>query len=121
MYKRQPQNPSYKNYGGRGITVCERWLCSLENFILDMGPCPPGLSLDRIDNDGNYEPLNCRWATRAEQNSNSRHNRRITFQGKTQTLVEWCRKLGFVYSTVNARLNRYGWSEDRIFSAPRKK
>jgi hypothetical protein len=66
-----PNNSSYDDYGGRGITVCEEWL-SFENFYADMGDPPPGLSLDRIDNDGPYAPWNCRWADRITQNSNQR-------------------------------------------------
>lgn len=67
---------SYKNYGGRGIRVCGRWLSSFENFLADMGTKPNGLTLERIDNDGNYEPSNCKWATRLEQNRNKRNSRR---------------------------------------------
>lgn len=67
-----PTNPAYRNYGGRGIRVCERWENSFERFLADVGRCPPGLTLDREDNDGGYDPDNCRWATPLEQ----RHNRR---------------------------------------------
>lgn len=73
---RNPNVPSFKYYGGRGIRVCDRWR-SFECFLADMGECPPNMSIDRIDNDGNYEPSNCRWATSAEQHENRRTPRTV--------------------------------------------
>jgi hypothetical protein len=67
-----PGHKAYRHYGGRGITVCERWLNSFESFLADMGLKPDDLSIERINNDGNYEPGNCKWATLSEQNSNRR-------------------------------------------------
>jgi hypothetical protein len=67
-----PDAQNFKYYGARGIKVCQRWLESFENFLVDMGRCPPSLTLERNDNDGNYEPSNCRWATWSEQNRNKR-------------------------------------------------
>lgn len=83
-------NPSYiawEDYGGRGITVCDRWL-SYENFLADMGEVPPGLSIDRIDNEGNYEPGNCRWATRHEQVNNRRNNKFVMLNGEEMPLTK---------------------------------
>lgn len=102
-----PNNPAFHNYGGRGIRVCERWL-SFANFLEDMGEKPEGFSIDRKNNDGDYEPGNCRWATKQEQVNNMRVNRFITHRGFTLTLSQWCRTLGLPLSRVEARLRR-GW------------
>jgi hypothetical protein len=104
------KNPRWKDWGGRGITVCERWLRSFEAFFSDVGPRPsPKHSLDRYpDNDGNYEPGNVRWATKQEQSRNRRDNRLLTFQGRTQTLAAWAVERGFNPATLGGRLER-GW------------
>lgn len=93
------------NYGGRGILVCAEW-ASYDRFYADMGECPPGHSLDRIDNDGNYEPSNCRWATVREQLNNQRRNRIIEYNGKSQTLSYWAEELGISLDTLHHRLRR---------------
>lgn len=97
------KDAAYYNYGGRGITICERWLNSFENFLKDMGECPDGMSIDRINNDGNYEPSNCKWVTIFEQNANRRGNIQITIEGETKTLMQWSRKRGLKYGTVHDR------------------
>lgn len=110
-------NPKWKLYGGRGITVCERW-ASFENFLADMGPRPSTKhTIDRKDNDGNYEPSNCRWATQSEQQNNKRNNFRVTWQGRTQTVTEWGRELGFSNLALSQRL-RAGWTVERALTTP---
>lgn len=109
-------HPYYPDYGGRGITVCERWLNSFENFLSDMGRCPDGHTIDRINNDGNYEPSNCRWATKVEQASNRKSNRVLTFNGKTQIAKRWAEELGIGYQTLIFRL-KSGWPVERALTA----
>lgn len=104
------------NYSGRGISVCERWR-RFENFLADMGRRPPGTMLDRIDANGNYEPSNCRWATRVESANNTRASRRITFNGKTQTITQWSREAGLGDRNLANRL-RLGWSLERALTTP---
>lgn len=100
-----PKNEYFKDYGGRGIRVCERWMASFENFLADMGAAPPGKSLDRHpDMNGNYEPGNCRWATPKEQNRNRRSNVMITYNGKTQCISAWAEELGINRGTLQSRL-----------------
>lgn len=109
----------FKNYGGRGISVCDRWLESFENFLADMGPAPLGMSIDRFpNNDGNYEPENCRWATRHQQANNTSRNTFITFRGKTLTVAQWTVLLGFSEKLIAGRI-RLGWSvEDALTIKP---
>lgn len=105
-------------YGGRGITVCERWRNSVEAFCSDMGPRPsPQHTVDRIDANGNYEPSNCRWATRSEQMNNIRNNRVVAFRGREQTLTQWARETCLNREVIRWRL-RAGWSIERALSTP---
>ncbi len=105
----------FKNYGARGITMCGQWKKSFESFLKDMGNCPDGMTLDRINNDGNYEPGNCRWATRTEQNNNKRNNHRISFGGKAMTISEWATNIGINQKTIWKRITR-GWPLERALS-----
>jgi len=106
--------PGYADWGGRGITVCDRWLNSYESFLADMGPRPsPAYSLDRIDNDLNYEPGNCRWATIADQTRNRRSNIWVTLDGKRLTAKDGARAIGVDEKTVYRRLKQ-GWSFDEV-------
>lgn len=111
-------DPSFHRYGGRGIRICDRWLHSFAAFLDDMGRRPPGTTLDRIDNDGDYEPGNCRWATALEQQGGRSTSKRLEFRGRTQTIAAWARELGISDITLGARLGRYGWSVERALTAP---
>lgn len=110
---------AYDRYGGRGITVCERWANSFENFFADMGPRPSDKhSIDRINNDGNYEPGNCRWATAREQNLNQRRNRRLTLKEETMTITEWAKRLGVSATAIRRRIDKKGWSVHKALTTP---
>ena len=100
----------YANYGGRGIGVCERWRTSFSNFIADMGECPSGFSIERIDGSLGYEPSNCVWADRKTQNSNRRSVHNITANGITMNISDWATTLGISERAIRGRLSR-GWSE----------
>src|SRR3990167_5509371 len=99
-----PKDKRYHEWGGRGVTVCRRWK-TFANFLADMGPKPsPKHSIERDNNDGNYEPGNCRWATNQEQCNNKSNNRRLAFDGRTQSMMKWSMELGISYSTLSSRI-----------------
>jgi len=105
-----PNAANYKDYGGRGITICPEWLDSFEAFYADMGPRPSSRhSIDRIDNDGPYSPENCRWATPQQQRRNSRQNVMLTYKGRTMSLAAWAEDRNLAYHCLRSRL-RLGWS-----------
>lgn len=108
----------YSRYGGRGISVCERWRQSFAAFLEDMGPRPSSdHSIDRINNEGHYEPSNCRWATRREQQNNRTVSRHLVVNGITKTLAEWSRETGIDSRTIGERLKR-GWSDEEAVTKP---
>lgn len=100
-----PMAPGYARYGGRGIRVCDAWATSFEVFLRDMGERPAGMSLDRFpDNDGNYEPGNCRWATSTEQANNRSSTRVVEIEGVRRSIAEWARLVGISPQSLGARL-----------------
>lgn len=109
----------YKNYGGRGISVCDEWTTSFESFEswAILSGYKEGLSIERIDNNSNYCPENCKWATFKEQSLNKRSNRLLTYNNETKTVVEWARSLKFKPMTLYVRLH-YGWSVEDALSIP---
>jgi hypothetical protein len=110
---------SYRRYGGRGISVCSRWLNDFWAFAADMGPKPtPAHTIERIANGGDYTPANCRWATIAEQTRNRRANRHITAFGRTQILTDWAKEVGLSPMAIYDRLKR-GWTAENAIGAPR--
>lgn len=106
-----PNSTKWHRYGGRGIRVCDRWL-TFENFAQDMGPRPPGMTIDRRDNDGDYEPGNCRWATPTEQQNNRECNRHILVNGQTLTIAQAARAFGIHRGTIRNRLIT-GWTDQQ--------
>ncbi len=116
----QPSYPSFEQYRSRGITVCERWR-TFENFLADMGERPSAShSLDRIDNDGNYEPSNCRWATKQEQANNRATNVLVHYRGRDFTLAELARETGVSIEIIRCRLRRSKkqWTVEGALSLP---
>ena len=113
-----PRHPSYRIYGGRGITVCKQWFdCSKFATWAKKNGYASGLSIDRIDNDGGYSPENCRWVTKKEQQRNLSFNRMISFNGRTQCMAAWAEELGIGYKALEHRLDR--WKDvQRAFTEP---
>ena len=111
-----PGDISYCRYGGRGITVCERWLESFDNFLSDMGERPEGFDLDRINNDGNYEPSNCRWISHKQNARNRSNNRLLNYQGMTKSLAEWAEVTGLGVA-LQGRI-RSGWTIEDALTKP---
>ena len=113
------KNKDYARYGGRGITVCDMWRESFEAFYMSMGPKPEGYTIERVDSNGNYEPSNCRWASRAEQTRNKGDNIKVEIDGQTRTVSEWAKE---DWCPVNAqivykRISR-GWDPIRALKEP---
>jgi len=118
-------NIGYKNYGKRKIKVCYRWSNKnpkgFENFLSDIGEIPNGLTLDRINNDGNYKPNNCKLSTTKEQNRNMRTNINYTYSGKVQCRTDWAREYGMSYQTLGYRLDILGWPLEKALTTPVRK
>jgi len=109
-------NSAWRDYGGRGIQVCERWL-DFETFVEDMGPRPSDeYTIDRKDFNGNYEPDNCRWATATEQARNRSTSRFLTFRGETKPILEWVKYTGIPYRTIIARIDLLGWDIEQALT-----
>jgi len=109
-------------YFGRGIKVCKRWQESFAAFFEDMGPRPTAKhQIERRDNDGDYEPGNCRWATKRQQARNTCHNHFVTFKGKTQCLAAWAEELGINRATLQTRIVRECWSVEKALTTPPRK
>ena len=112
-----PNDASYHNYGGRGIKVCERW-DNFSNFLSDRGERPQRCDIDRIDNNGNYDPENCRWVSRKENLRNTRRTRMLTFQGEALPVGVWSERLGVPVRTLLNRIDR-GWSVENALTLER--
>lgn len=115
-----PKASTYDYYGGRGLTVYPPWLDSFEQFLRDMGECPEGMTLERIDNAKGYSPDNCRWASKQDQANNRRSSKLITYQGQTLTLAQWSAVLGIKSATIGRRL-LHGWSVSTALTKPVRK
>jgi hypothetical protein len=112
-----PNHSLFKRWGGRGITVCQRW-SKYDNFLADMGECPNSLTLERRNNVIGYRPSNCEWATHKTQANNTRRNHFINFQGKRRTITQWAESLGMHPDTLIRRVCIYKWPIKRALTAP---
>lgn len=113
-----PKDPSYFRYGGRGIQIDTKWLNDFSAFVKDMYPTyQKGLQLDRIDNDGKYEPTNCKWATLIEQANNMRTNRVVKYLGRSMTVSQWSSETGITEEAIRGRLDS-GWSVKKTMTTP---
>lgn len=110
-------NRSYPDYGGRGIKMCQRWRESYEAFVADMGERPPKMTIERNDVNGNYEPSNCRWASKKEQANNTTRNHFVEFDGQRLTIAQWAEKIGVKPMILVQRLF-LGWSVERALTQP---
>lgn len=117
-----PNDPSYRIYGGRGIKVCDDWIkfVPFRDWALANG-YEDTLTIDRINPDGNYEPSNCRWATKKEQAHNRRHQVLLTYHGETKPLFEWATILGIEYKILDNRIRYHGFTVERAFEQPVKR
>lgn len=115
-----PNSDRFQYYGGRGIGVCEEWRNSFEAFLRDMGESPVGYTLERIDNSRNYEPGNCRWATRKEQANNRRSSHMLELNGTSKTMAQWADQYGIDVRLLWARIYKCGWSVDRAITEPKR-
>lgn len=113
-------SPDYERYGGRGITVCDEWKNDFQAFYdwAMANGYSDDLTIDRIDNNGNYEPSNCRWVGREVQVNNTRSNHYLELNGRVQTMAEWCRELGINKSTLRTRVVKLGWSDEKALTTP---
>lgn len=117
---RNKNSTNYKNYGGRGITVCDRWMNSFVNFLSDMGHRPSSKhEIDRINTNGNYEPCNCRWASRSQNQRNKRNNRMLVYDGISLPVSQWADKLGIPARILRGRI-RIGWPDYLVISTPQR-
>jgi hypothetical protein len=111
------KNKNYHRYGGRGISVCERWL-KFENFLADMGPRPDGMTLERERVNEGYEPGNCVWASYLRQANNTRRNSVLEYEGRRQTVSEWATEFGLPYNTLFSRVYRLKWPIEKALKTP---